>query len=186
MYSQLMVAAKKAESETEDAKEMVKAQSSVATEALDGSKELGNQIAWLMATLTREEQGTHPASAPNSPRHRGHGRGWVGRNTPVCPSSHNGQTGLGQNTFAHSSSTASRVTTASENRGSTQASTGAQANAQNTKDHSTLQCFRHQGWGHMARECATPSKKLNRDGGTNGMQSYPLQHALNKLAAFPP
>ena len=28
-----------------------------------------------MAALNRAEQGTHPASAPNSPRHRGHGEG---------------------------------------------------------------------------------------------------------------
>ena len=60
------------------------------------SKELGDQVARLMAALTRAEQDSCPASAPNSPRHRGHGRGWTDRNTPVCLSSHNGQTGLGQ------------------------------------------------------------------------------------------
>ena len=65
----------------------------------------------------------------------------------------------------HSSSIAGRVTTASQGRGGTQASKGAQGNAQSTKDPSTLQCFRCQGWGHMARECATPAKLLNRDGG---------------------
>ena len=95
MYSQLMVAARKAESEMEDAKEKVRAQSSTATEVTDGSKELGDQIARLMATLNRTEQGTHPATAPNSPRHRGLGRGWMDRNTPAHPSSHNGWTGLG-------------------------------------------------------------------------------------------
>ena len=83
------------------------------------------------------------------------------RNTPVHPSSHNGQTGLGQNTFAHSSSAASRVATASQSRGSTQASTGAQGNA----NSSALQCFGCQGWGHMARECSTPAKPLNKKGG---------------------
>ena len=181
-----MVAARTAESKTEDTKEKVKAQSSAATEVSDGSKELGDQIAWLIATLNRAEQGTHLASAPNSSRHRGCGRWQTDRNTPVHPSSHNGQTGLGQNTFAQSSSTASRVTTASQNRGSTQASTGAQGNSQNTKDSSTLQCFRCQGWGHMARECATLSKQLNRDGGTKGMWSNPPQHALSKLTTFPP
>ena len=111
-YSQLMVAARKAESKTEDAKERVRAQSSTATEVSDGSKELVDQIARLMATLNRAEQGTHPASTPNSPRHRDCGRGQMDRNTPVCPSSHSGQTGLGQNTSAHSSSAASRVATA--------------------------------------------------------------------------
>ena len=137
-----MVAARKAESKNEDAKEKVKACSWVATEVSDGSKKLGNQIGQLMATLNRAEQGTCPASAPNSPRHRGHWRGRTDRNTPICLSSHNGWTGLGQNTFAHSSSIAGRVTTASQGRGSTQASTGAQGNAQNTQDPSTLQCFR--------------------------------------------
>ena len=154
-YSQLMVAARKAESRNEDTKEKVKAQSSAATEVSDGSKKLGNQIAWLMAALNRAEQGTCHASAPNSPRHRGHGRGRTDRNTPVHLSSHNGWTGLGQNTFTRSSSVVGRVTTASQGRGSTQASTGTQGNAQNTKNPSTLQCFRCQSWGHMARECAT-------------------------------
>ena len=58
MYSQLMVAARKAESKNEDAKEKVKAWSLAATEVSDGSKGLGNQIAQLMATLNRAEQGT--------------------------------------------------------------------------------------------------------------------------------
>ena len=106
------------------------------------------------------------------------------RNTPVCPSSHNGWTGLGQNTLAHSSSAACRVATPSQNRGSTEASTGAQGNAQNAKDSSALQCFRCQSWGHMARECATPAKPLNKDGGNQGnavnphiTQSINLQHS---------
>ena len=186
MYSQLMVTARKAESKNEDAKEKVKVQSSAATEVSDGSKELGNQIAWLMITLNRAEQGTCPASAPNSPRHRGHGRGRMDRNTPIHPSSHNGWTGLGQNTFACSSSVAGRVNTALQGRGSAQASTGSQGNAQNTKDSSTLQCFRCQGWGHMARECATLAKPLNRDGGNQGNVVNPPQHAPSKFATFPP
>ena len=101
-----MVAARKAESEMEDAKEKDRARSSMATEVTDGSKELGDQITRLMAALTRAEQGTHPVNTPNSPRHRGHGRGLMDRNTPACPSSHNGQTGLGQSTSACSSSAA--------------------------------------------------------------------------------
>ena len=82
-----MVAARKAESEMKDAKQKVRAWSSTATEVPDGSKELGDQITRLMATLNRAEQGTHPATTPNSPRHRGHGRGWMDRSTHVCPSS---------------------------------------------------------------------------------------------------
>ena len=50
-YSQLMVAARKAESKTEGAKENVRAWSSAATEVSDGLKLLGDQIASLMATL---------------------------------------------------------------------------------------------------------------------------------------
>ena len=138
-----------------------------------------------MATLTRAEQGTCPTTTPNSPRHRGHGRGWMDRNTPAHPSSHTCQTGLGQSTSAHSSSAASRVATASQSRGGTQALTGALGNAQNTKDSNALQCFRCQGWGHMARECTTLAKPLNQDGGNQGnvvnphqLQSINLQHSL--------
>ena len=181
-----MVAARKAESEMEDAKEKVRAWSSTATEVADGSKELGDQIARLMATLNRTEQGTHLATAPNSPRHRGCGRRQMDMNTPVYPSSHNGYTGHGQNTSTCSSSAASRVATASQSRRSTQALTGAQGNAQNMKDSSTLQCFRCQHWGHMERECATLAKPLNKDGGTNEMGSNPPHHAVNKLSTFPP
>ena len=82
----------------------VKARSAAATEVPSSSTELGAQMARLMAALTRAEQDNCPASAPNSPRHRGHGRGQMDGNTPVCPSSYNGRTGLGQTTSACSSS----------------------------------------------------------------------------------
>ena len=110
-YSQLMVTADKAESEMEEVKDKVRARSAATTEVADGSMELGNQILRLMATITRAEQGNCPTSAPNSPRHRGHGRGHMDRNTPTCPSSHNGWTGLGQTTSTCSSSAASWVST---------------------------------------------------------------------------
>ena len=74
-YSKLVVTVHRVESEMEETKERVKARSAATTEVASGSKELGDQIARLMAALTRVEQGSHPASAPNSPRHRGHGRG---------------------------------------------------------------------------------------------------------------
>ena len=48
-----MVAAQRAESEREETKERVKARSAAATEVVSGSKELGDQIARLMAALTR-------------------------------------------------------------------------------------------------------------------------------------
>ena len=62
------------ESETEETKERVKVKSAASTEVATGSREVGDQIARFIAALTRVEQGSHPASAPNSPRHRGHGR----------------------------------------------------------------------------------------------------------------
>ena len=87
----------------EETKERVMVSSTATTEVASGSKELGDQIARLMAALTMAEQGSHPASAPNSPRHRGCGRGQMDRNTHVHPRSHNGQTGLGQTTSVCSS-----------------------------------------------------------------------------------
>ena len=62
-----MVVARKAESKMEEAKDKVRARSAVTTKVDDSSKELSNQIAKLMAALTRAEQGNCPASAPNSP-----------------------------------------------------------------------------------------------------------------------
>ena len=65
-------------------------------------------------------------------------------------------------------------------------STGAQGNAQNTKDPSTLQCLRCEGWGHMTRECATLAKPLNRMGEPRECSQTPhsthpvnLQHSLS-------
>ena len=86
------------------------------------------------------------------------------RNTPTCP--HNGWTGLGQTTSAHSSSAASWINTVPQGRGNTQTSNGTQNSAQNTRDPNALQCFGCQGWGHMAGECATPAKALKKDRGT--------------------
>ena len=159
----------------EETKERVKARLAASTEVATGSRELGDQIARLMAALTTVEQGRHPSSTPNSPRHRVHGRGQADRSTPTHPSSHNGQTGLGQTASICSSSAASKESTDSQRRRNIQAQNGAQGGAQSTRDFNLLQCFRCQGWGHMVRECATPAKMLNQDGGPKGMQSNPLQ-----------
>ena len=147
-----------------------------------GSKD---QITRLMAALTRVEQGSCPASAPNSPRHRGHGRGQVDRNTPVYPSSHNGQTGLGQTASIHSSSATNKESAESQQRGNIQAQNGAQGGAQSTRDSNTLQCSRCQGWGHMVRECTTPAKTLNKDGGTQGNAVEPPPTTHSKFTTFP-
>ena len=74
-YSELVIAACRVESKMEKTKERVKARSAASTEVATGSRELRDQTARLMAALTRVEQGSHPASAPDSSRHRGHGRG---------------------------------------------------------------------------------------------------------------
>ena len=79
--------ARRAESKTEETK--VKVQSAAATEVPTGSKQLGDQIARLMAALTRAEQSTSSVSAPSSPWHRGRGRGRTDRQTSVRPNSHN-------------------------------------------------------------------------------------------------
>ena len=128
-------------------------------------KELSNQITKLMAALKRAEQGNHPVSAANSPQHRGCGRGWMDRSTCTHPSSHNGWTCLGQTTSTCSSSASCRAGTVPQGKGSTQRSKDGQGSVQSMKDPSSLQCFRCQGWDHMARLCATPAKMLNRDGG---------------------
>ena len=125
----------------EEPKDKVRARSAVTTNVMDGSKELGDQIARLMATLARVEQGNNPTRASNSPRHKGHGRGQTERNTPTCPSSHNGWIGLGQATSACGYSAVCQVGTASQGRGNTQGPNGSHSNAQNMKDTNSLQCF---------------------------------------------
>ena len=136
-YSELVVTARRAESETEETK--VKVRSAAATEVPSGSKELGDQIARLMAALTRAEQSSCSASAPSSPRHRGHGRGWMDRNTSVCPYSHNGLTST------HSSFIVNKTSAESPHKGNQNMQTSVQGGTQGA-----LLCFRCQGWGHMA------------------------------------
>ena len=164
-YSKLVVTARRAESKTEETK--VKVRSAATTEVPSGSKELGDQIARLMAALTRAEQSTRSASAPSSPRHRGHGRGQTERYTPVHPNSHNGRTGLGQTT-TRSSSIVNKSSAKSPCKGNQNMQTSIQSGTQGARGPSSLQCYRCQGWGHMARECTTPAMQLNKEGETQG------------------
>ena len=141
-YSKLVVTARRAKSETEEAK--VKMRSAAATEVPSGSKELGDQIARLVATLARAEQGSLPASAPSSPRHRGWGRGQTDQNTSVCPNSHNGWTGLGQ-TSACSSSVTNRTGAKSPCKGNPNVQNSVQGSTQGIQSSSSLQYYRCQG-----------------------------------------
>ena len=119
-YSQLMVATHKGESENEEIWDKVRARAAMTTDSQEDTTELGQQIAKLMATLTRAGQGSSPASAPNSPRESDQGRGQTDRGTSGHPSSHNGQTSLGQTASDHSTPTDHRtVTTVSRNQGRT-------------------------------------------------------------------
>ena len=56
-YSQLMITACKVESKNEEVCDKVRSRSAMTTEPVEGTTELGNQIAKLMATLTRAGQG---------------------------------------------------------------------------------------------------------------------------------
>ena len=134
-YSELVVAARRAKSKTEETK--VKVRSAATTDVPSSSKELGDQIVRLMATLARAEQGSCPASAPSSPRHRGCGRGQTDQNTSVCPNSHNGQTGLGQ-ISAHSSSVTNRMGAKPPCKGNTNAQNSVPGSTQGTQ--SSIPC----------------------------------------------
>ena len=174
-YFELVVTARRAENETEETK--VKARSAATTEVPSSSKELGDQIVRLVAALIRAEQSTCSASAPNSPRHRGCGRGWTDRHTPVWPNSHNGQTGLGQ-TSTCSSSVVNKSSAKSPCKGNQNMQTSIQSGMQGAQGSSSLLCYRCQGWGHMGRKCATPVIELNREGGTQGNAvNPPSNHA---------
>ena len=178
-YCQLMIAAHKMETENEEACDEVRARSAVTTKPVKGTTELGNQIAKLRAALTRAGQGNSHGSAPNSSRHRGCGRGQADRNTSGCPNSHNGQTGPGQTTSACTVSAGHGTGTTSQSQGNAQGSKDSQGSTSNRKDTSSIQCFRCQGLGHMAQECATPAKTLNQSGGSWGNAAQPISTGHN-------
>ena len=60
-YSQLLVTAHKAESRNEEIQDKVRATTAVATDSGKGRVELGQQIARLMAALTKAGQGSNPS-----------------------------------------------------------------------------------------------------------------------------
>ena len=159
--------------------------SAASTEVATGSKELGDQIARLMAAITRVEQGSHPASAPNSPRHRGCGEGkqigvllptpaltmvrlaWVKLLPLAAPQLEVERALIVKEGGIHGCKMVHRVVLRAQG------------------DSNSLQCFRCQGLGHMVKECATPAKTLNQDKGTQGNVVKPPPTTISEFATFP-
>ena len=175
-YSQLMVATHKAESQSEEIWDKVKARAAVATAPGEATAELGQQIVKLMAGLTKAGQGSNPSSMPSSPWERGHGRGHNGSNTPKCPNSHKGRSGPGQTIPACSLPTGHRAgdNGTGSNGQSNQVNGTRREGTANRWDPNSLQCCRCQGWGHMARECPTPVSASNQPRGNQGNVAHPL------------
>ena len=97
-----MVTTYKAESKNQEIPDKVRARATVATDPGEGMAELGQQIAKLMTAQIKAGQGSNPSSTYSRPWERGCGRGCNGSHTPSCPNSHNGRSGPGQTTPAHS------------------------------------------------------------------------------------
>ena len=129
----------------------MRARLAVTTKPVEGTTELGNQIARLMTALTRAEWGNSLSGAPNCPRHRGHGRVWMDRNNPSHPNSHNGQVGPVQTASAHSLSAGCRSGTTCQSQGNAQGSKDTQGGTSNRNNTSSLQCLRCQGWATCLR-----------------------------------
>ena len=165
-------------SENEEAWDKVHARSAMTTKPVEGASELGNQIARLMAALTRAGQGNSPSSTPNSPRHRGHGRGRTDRCTPSHPNSDNDQTGLRQTTSAHSVSAGCGTGTAGQGQGNAQGPKDGQGNTSNKKDSSSLQSSNVKVEATWLGS-VTSAKLLNRLGETEGMQANSPAAAAN-------
>ena len=85
-YSQFMVTACKAESQMEEAKDKVRARSAACCHRSSGwlkrSRQPNHEV---NGHPNQSRTGQSPTSVPNSPRHRGHGRGQTDRNTPTHP-----------------------------------------------------------------------------------------------------
>ena len=148
------ITAYKVESENKEAWDKVRTRSAVTTESVKGATELGNQIAKLMAALTRAGHSNSSGSAPNSPRQQSRGRWWIDQITPGCPNSYNGWTGLGQTTSTGSASVGhgTGTTTTGGQGWNAQGSKDGQGGTLNKKDPSSLLCCRCQGLGQMAQE----------------------------------
>ena len=170
-----MVAAHKAESESEEIWDKVRIRAVVTIDLEEGMAELEQQIAKPMAALTLARQGNRPSSMPSSPWERGHRWGCNSGSTLSHLNSHNGRGGPGQTTVAHSLLTGCWAGN-SGNGGNDQGNQGPSARREGTgngQDPNSLQCFRCKGWGHMARECPTPVLALNQPRGNQENVAHP-------------
>ena len=131
----------------------------MATNSGKGTTELGQQIAKLMAALTKAKQGSSPASAPSNSRERGCGMGHADRATPSHPSSHNGQTGPRQTALDCRTPTGcgTGVTICRNQWQSSHGTNARHDGTTNRRDPNSLQCFKCQGWSHMAWEMSHSS-----------------------------
>ena len=159
-YSQLVVTACRAESKTEETKDRVKARIATATEVASGSIELGDQIARFMSALTRVDQGSCPASLPNSPRQRVQGTGRP-LSTPV-------PTMVRLACVKLLPFPVPLLQTEKSAELQWRGNIWAQGGSQSTRDSNTLQCFRCQGWGHMAKGVCHSSQNVKQGGGIQG------------------
>ena len=64
-----------------------------------------------------------------------------------------------------SSSITNRAGVKSPHKGNQHVQNGVQGGTQSNQGSNSLQCFRCQGWGHMARECATPAAPVKQGRG---------------------
>ena len=102
-YSQLMVAAHKTESKNEEVWEKVRARAAMNIDTGEIPQRWSTRLPnWWPSW---PGQGNSPVSISNSPRQRGHVRGWTDRGTPGHPSSHDGQAVLGQTALGNSTPT---------------------------------------------------------------------------------
>ena len=106
-----------------------------------------------------------------APWERGHRRGCNSSSTPSNLNFHIDRGGPGQMTPAHSLLTGCRAGN-NGNGDNGQGNPGPSARREGTancQNPNSLQCFRCQRWGHMARESPTPVLALHQPRGTEGI-----------------
>ena len=96
-YSQLMVAACKAESENKEIQDEVRARAAVKADSGEGTTEWDSRLPnWWLPWPGQGRVVAQPVLQIAPERERGHGRGQTDRGTPGHTSTHNSQTSCGQ------------------------------------------------------------------------------------------